>query len=327
MNNKILHLSFHNGCHNDLTYIANKLNFKLSFLAFDDYTKGKYNIGHQRAEKYWHKNKEYFETFDIIITSDTAPISRVFLQNNWKKKLIIWINNRFDYCDEATNDCNFPDSEYYDLFKKATTMDNVTIIGYTPFENYYCKVFRNIDIGNNVIKPIGKVSSVYASNSSIDIEDKSLTFFVGPYHNDNLMMNLPEKLRSLGLKIYNGRFNGPNDLANFKGVIHIPYAWSNYTFFESFHLGIIYFIPAKEFLFELKKDKDFFWSPPFREQLIELSEWYNPEYKNLLIYFYSWEDLLIKINGLNYKKKKKNLITFGKKHEVRVLNQWRFLLQ
>ena len=33
----------------------------------------KYNIGHQIAEKYYNKHFEYFNTFNIIITSDTAP--------------------------------------------------------------------------------------------------------------------------------------------------------------------------------------------------------------------------------------------------------------
>ena len=88
---KILHLSFHTGCHNDITYLVNKLNknrndkIKLSFMEFNDGTKGKYNIGHERAEKYYNKHIEYFNTFDVILTSDTAPISRVFLQNNWNK--------------------------------------------------------------------------------------------------------------------------------------------------------------------------------------------------------------------------------------------------
>ena len=88
-----LHISFHKGCHNDLQYISNKLNVNIEFMEFNDGTKGKYNIGHDRAKKYWDKHKEYFNRFDGIITSDTAPISRVFLQNNWTKKLIIWIKS------------------------------------------------------------------------------------------------------------------------------------------------------------------------------------------------------------------------------------------
>jgi hypothetical protein len=329
---KILHLSFHTGCHNDITYLVNKLNknrdnkIKLSFMEFNDGTKGKYNIGHERAEKYWNKHKEYFNTFDVILTSDTAPISRVFLQNNWNKKLIIWINNRFDYCDQATNDCNFPDEEYYKLFSEAVNKDNVKIIGYTAFENFYCKNIKGIDIGNNVIKPIGCNSYIYNNTNITKVEDKSNTFFVGSYHNDNIMINLTQELKKRQIQCYHGRFNGPKDLAEFKGVIHIPYAWSNYSLFEGIQNEIVYFIPSKNFFMELKKDKNFFWSPPYRDENLELSEWYNNENKDCIIYFNSWDDLKIKIYTTDIIKIKKCLKDFGTKHEETMINLWKKIL-
>jgi hypothetical protein len=330
---RILHISFHLGAHNDITFMINELNknvlneqtdkIQLSFMEFTDGTKGKYNIGHDRAEKFWNKHKNYLNRFDLIITSDTAPISRVFLQNNYKGKLIIWINNRFDYCDQATNDCNFPDPEYYDLIREALNKDNVKIIGYTAFENFYCKNIRNIDIGNNIIKPIGCISNVYENNNLTKLENKNNTFFIGPYHNDNIMINLSEKLKELKIPVYNGRFNGPLDLAEFKGVVHIPYAWSNYSLFEGIQSGIIYFIPSKEFLIELKKDKDFFWSPPYSDDNLELSEWYNEENKDIFIYFRNWDDLLIKIYTTNYDKKRKYLKEFGEEHKNKMLKLWK----
>jgi hypothetical protein len=324
---KVLHLSFHLGCHNELLAISKELDFELSFLEFSDGTPNKYNIGHDRAEKYWNKHKDYFNNFDLIITSDTAPISRVFLQNNWNKKLIIWINNRFDYFDAATLDCDFPDDEYYQLIKNAISNENVKIFGYTPFENFYCKNIRNIDIGNLVIQPTGMLSNVYKNNKLSNIENIEDTFFVGPYHNDNIMMNLKEKIESLDFNVHNGRFNGPYDLARFKGVIHIPYAWSNYSFFEALFLGIIYFIPSKEFLFKLKKDKDFFWSPPYKDENIELSEWYNSKHKNLLIYFDSWLDLKVKMYTTNYKKQKDIIKKFSFDHINEMLDLWRNVLE
>lgn len=324
---KVLHLSFHLGCHNELLSISKELGFEVTFLEFNDGTAGKYNIGHDRAEKYWNKNKEYLNQFDLIITSDTAPISRVFLQNNCDKKLIIWINNRFDYHDASTLDCNFPDEEYYNLFKLALKNKNVKIFGYTPFENFYCKNKRGIDIGDLVIKPTGMISNVYKNNKFSNIEDVENTFFIGPYHNDNIMMNLKEKIEDLDFKVYNGRFNGPYDLARFKAVIHIPYAWSNYSFFEAIYLGIIYFIPTKKFLFELKKDKDFFWSPPYSDENIELSEWYNPEHKNILVYFDSWIDLKVKLYTTNYKKQKNIIKIFSFEHTNKMLELWKVVLE
>lgn len=320
-----LHISFHRGCHNDLKYISDQLNIKIEFMEFNDGTKGKYNIGHERAEKYWNKHKDYFNTFDGVITSDTSPISRVFLQNNWSKKLIIWINNRFDYHDAATLDCEFPDKEYYELFKNAVNKKNIYIIGYTEFENFYCKNIRNIDIGDFVIKPIG-FPSIYNNFIKTKVDNIQDTVFVGSYHNDNIMMNLSKKIKELDILVYNGRFNGPLDLARFKGVVHIPYAWSNYAFFEAIQNNIIYFIPSKDFFMELKKDKDFFWSPPYRDENIELSEWYNPNNKDLLVYFNSWIDLKIKILSTNYKKKKEILETYAQKHTKEMLSLWKQIL-
>jgi len=321
---QILHLSFHKGCNNEIKSIMKILNYNLTFLEFNDNTVGKYNIGYERAKKYWEKNKDYFNTFDIIITSDTAPLSRIFLQNNWNKKLIIWINNRFDYFDAATLDCKFPDKHYYDLFRQAIDRKNVRIIGYTNFENYYCKNFKNIDIGNLIIKPTGHISDVY--NNFDRNENYKDTFFIGPYHNDNIMINLSKKLNLLNIKNYNGRYNGPYDLLNFKGIIHIPYSWSNYSFFEAMYLGIIYFIPSKNFLFKLKKNRDFFWSPPYKDKLIELSEWYLPEHKNLLIYFSSWTDLQNKIENTDYINQKQILKNFNKNHTNKMLHLWKNIL-
>jgi len=328
---RILHISFHTGCHNDITYLVDQLNKEnnniiLKFMEFNDGTKGKYNIGHERAEQFFHKHHEYFNTFDTIITSDTAPISRVFLQNDWDKKLIIWINNRFDYCDQATNDCNFPDEEYYQLFKDATNKENVEIFGYTAFENYYCKNIRNIDIGNKVIKPIGCNSYIYDSMNMTKVSNKEDTFFIGSYHNDNIMINLTEELHKHNINCYNGRFNGPKDLAEFKGVIHIPYAWSNYSLFEAIQNNIIYFIPSKKFFMELKKDKDFFWSPPYRDENLELSEWYNDENKDCFVYFNSFNDLKIKTLTMNYNKKKVYLKEFGNKHKSEIIKLWKEVL-
>ena len=152
------------------------------------------------------------------------------------------------------------------------------------------------------------------------------TFFIPPYHNDTIMMNLSEKIKELGYNSYSGKYNGPMDLLNYKAVIHIPYAWSNLAFFEMFSLGIVYFIPTIKFLNLLKKEKDFFWSPPYIESLLNLSEWYNSEHKDLLIYFDSWEDLVLKIESLKYGEHKLKLKKYGKILEINTLNKWKLLI-
>jgi hypothetical protein len=144
------------------------------------------------------------------------------------------------------------------------------------------------------------------------------------------MMDLKSKVELLGIKVFNGRYNGPKDMAEFAGVIHIPYAWSNLAFFEAIQLGLVYFIPSLKFLKYLihtpndrNKGQSFFWSPPLREDVLHLSEWYLPGHKDILVYFDSWEDLKEKVKNLNYNEQKKKLKEFGIKHEQDMLEKWK----
>ena len=320
---KILHISFHKGCINDLNYVFDNLNIQYETMFFfnEDTSKSKnihndyYVITEKKANNLWIKYKEYFNTFDIIITSDTAPLSRIFLQNNWNKPLIIWICNRFDYGIEN-------DISYYKLIRKSRKLLNVKLIGYTAFENLYCNRIRNVNIGNNVITPCGGISNIY--DISINKPELNDTFFVPKYHNDTIMMDISKHLNNIGIKsVGKVKYNGPNDLLNYKGIIHIPYAWSNLAFFEGLQLGIVYFIPSINFLYEIIKDKSFFWSPPFYKNLIIYSEWYNSTFDKYIIKFESWDDLKTKINNLDFIKHRNYIKEFGQVYKFNVINKWK----
>src|SRR6185437_1116376 len=120
---KILHLTFHKGCAKEVEAVAQIFGHEVTTWWIPDLTAGSfdgtssgnalYNIGHDRAERIWNLHKETFQQFDAVITSDTAPLARVFLQNGFTKPLIIWICCRFDYSDQASLDCEFPDPEFY----------------------------------------------------------------------------------------------------------------------------------------------------------------------------------------------------------------------
>ena len=325
---KVLHISFHCGCRNDLEYVASQLAIDLTFMLYDDgisVGEDRYNITHEKAQAFWEKHADYYQQFDCIITSDTAPISRVFLQNNWSKRLIIWICNRFDYAVQPST--GFPDHEYYRLINDVKNRPNVSIIGYTPFETYYANHIRGLSIGNLCIKPVGKVGSVFSTYTPTPVPGKRETFIIGPYHNDNIMMNLREVVEALGIRVFNGRYNGPRDLAEFAGMIHIPYAWSNLAFFEAIQMQVPMFIPSLSFLKEIKRNREFFWSPPYREEVIELSEWYCPDHRDILVYFDSWKDLQHKTINLDYSELKRRMFEFGLAHEKLMLNRWNILLR
>jgi len=249
---KLLHISFHKGCNNEINYVFTKLGHTVEEMRFDDgETKDDeiYRITKDRAQKSWEKYKDYYDSFDGIITSDTCPTSRPFLQNNWSKLLIIWVCNRFDYAVEG-------DQTFYDLLRSIPNRKNVFICGNTAIENVYSKQLRNVDITDFVMKPLGKniVSQGLFKTYKEGEEEK---FFVPVYENETKYTNLSAKLNEFGIKNNNGeRFKDHiSELLEYKGIVCLPYAWSTITFFEVMQLGLIYFVPSVSFLIELSKTR------------------------------------------------------------------------
>lgn len=334
---KVLHLTFHAGCIKDFDVVAQELGLdvtvwfplesKESHNRLDNQClnwNGIYNIGHDRAKRIWELNKEYFNSFDVIVTSDTAPLARIFLQNEWKKPLVIWICNRFDYYDGASLDCVFPDQEFYDLFRKAATQKNVTIIGYVAYEHHYAQG-RGVNTGSLVIKPCGSLETTFRDGKSAIPANikKEETFVIPPRGGSEYLLS---KCNELGIKAYVGNYSGPYDLKDFKGVIHFPYAWSNLALFENMHLGLVHFVPCPQLL------KTWFHSNmrsiyPFFSlndvNNLHLSEWYCPEHKDVIVYFDSWEDLKKKIDTTDYVMMRKKIKAFGKGHKQEMLSRWR----
>jgi hypothetical protein len=316
---KILHVTYHKGCKISIDFMCKRLGYELE----TQMATWNYNIGNQRANEIWEKYKDYYNSFDCVITSDTAPLARIFLQNMFSKKLIIWVCNRFDYTDQATNDCGFPDAVFYELFRKASSLPNVHIRSYTKFEHEYASKYRQVYWTDEVFKPCSEITSFSESDIFPDGQKKSDVFLITRYHNDNYLLDLKKECDSRGIPNFRGEYKGPGDLRGVKGIIHIPYAWSNLALFENWSIGNVYFIPSKKFLIELSKNRNFFWSPPFDIDLLDSSEWYLPEHKDMFIYFDSFDQLKeLSENQELIKEKSKKVIEFNKKHNQICISQW-----
>lgn len=328
---KLLHLTFHLGCQLDIDYIFKNLGHEIESMKFNDgvtdpnstpFVQTKmYEVTHERAQRCWEKYKDYFNTFDGIITSDTCPTSRTFLQNNWPKLLIIWICNRFDYAIQPEH----IDPEFYQLMRSIPQRKNVYIFGNATIENIYAKQVKNVDVGNFIIKPLGKNRTsefMYKTYS----DDEPDVFYVPPYQNETVLLNLSDKLISLGIQNKCERFQEHiSELLGYKGVVYIPYAWSTIVFFERLQLGLVAFIPTERFLIELFKKGKYWFQPPFninQPEMLKLSEWYTEDHRDLFVYFDSWDDLVIKVKTTDYKAKTARILELAKIHEVETMSRW-----
>jgi hypothetical protein len=332
---KLLHFTFHKGTELEIEYVFKRLGHEVTAMRFDDgetepygtpYVQSKiYEVTHERAQKSWEKYKDYYDTFDGIITSDTCPTSRPFLQNNWSKLLIIWVCNRFDYAILPEQ----YDPEFYQLLRDIPNRPNVFIFGNTMIENIYSSQIKKVSIGDFIIKPLGK-NSISENQYKTYSADEKEVFYLPPYHNETKLMKLSDKLHSIGIDNRCERFpNHISDLLEYKGVVCIPYAWSTIVFFERLQLGLVTFIPTPGFLIELFHTGDWWFQPPFNikyAQNLILSEWYCPENEDMFVFFSSWDDLKYKIKNTNYERKTKLILDFAKKHEEDVLRKWHSII-
>lgn len=335
---KLLHLTFHAGCEKEITAIGKHFGIEIDTLnlmsvpieRYDGCTVGslRYNITHKRAHEIWKRNRELWSEYDGFITSDTVPLSRIFLQNKVEKPLIIWACNRIDYKHEP-EESDFRDEEYYQLLKKAKQLNNVYAIAYCPFEHYYAKKYHNIDTFQEVLRPIGAYDHTHDQFPSplLNGKPKEELFFMPGYHNDQLLYPLIKNKLSPDYCVAHGRYKGVLDLKQYRGVIHIPYAWSNFALFEGLQHGVLYFIPSQKCYAVFNQFLPFFWSPPARLDLFNLAEWYHPDLKGAFIVFDSLLDLRCKIEQIDFEKQRQVVLQVAKRQKMRSLRQWEHIFK
>lgn len=345
---KFLHLNFHKGCEKEIHYVLTRLGHHVDSWRFDDgetdpNSENIYRITHERAQKCWNLHRAFFDSYDAIITSDTCPLSRPFLQNHWRKPLLIWVCNRFDYL--------VYDEEFKNLIRDIPHRPLVRIFGYTFIESIYGKYIRGVDWGNDtVIKPIGKnvesqdkrktyslsvtpFSSIYIGEKGVETRNTP-RFYVPLYGNETNLVNLRWILDDLGFANDSFKFSHISELLDFQGIVTIPYAWSTFALFERMQLGMVVFVPTENFLMHLFRENEnpvrkwWFQDPFYLEhpERLAWSEWYCPENRDFFVYFDSWLDLGEKLKNTDYVSKTEQILKCGKEHETRVMGQWKDMI-
>lgn len=329
---RVLHLTFHEGCAAEFAGVARELGFELTtwnFWKMPDIVHPKdrpprlHCMSHERAERVWNQYKDFFESFDVVVTSDTAPLSRIFLQNNFSRRLVIWVCNRFDYVDRAGMDHPFPDREYYQLINRAYRRSQVAVASNAAFERFYAST-KGVDLGPLIIRPYGAVADIFVDQERF-VSD---VFYVPNYSNNTEMLDLVGKvLPAQGISAQTGRFGTLADLRKYRGIITIPYTYSSIMFFEILRLNIPLFIPSKSFFIRLRQDnRDTLWHQNgeflFDENRWELSEWYCQEHAQFIVYFDSWEDLKYKIDTVDFDDIRLRMKEFSDQQKKIMLERW-----
>ncbi len=338
---KALHITFHAGCAGEISAVCNHFAIELDtwllpslpnhFLTgLKDTTP--YIFSKDKASQIYKLHKNTFDAYDMIITSDIAPLSRIFLQNHWEKPLLIWVCNRFDINVHRSGNKVFPDDPYHQLFKSTNNMPNVEVIGFTPYEQYYAEKHKNIFAISQTISPIGLNNSHKGIYKSVPARiDKQTTVFIREYYNEN-NVGLSKRLTALKVKNYSGPFDGALDIKDFKAMVHLPLVMSNFFLWENLSEGIVHFIPSKQFYAsQYKKTFSFIdWTKstnprnnlPIHE-IFDHCEWYREDLVPLFVFFDSYEEIPHLLETTDFQAKKALISTFHRDHKQRSLEKWK----
>jgi len=126
------------------------------------------------------------------------------------------------------------------------------------------------------------------------------------------------------------------DLYNYRGIIHIPYELSTMSIFEQYTANIPLFFPSKFFLKKLVSSKivnfnSIYWkvkNPICLKKFMDINTWIdNADYYNegmpYIIYFDSWEDLILKLEETDCAKVSKLMEDFNKKRKNEILENYK----
>ena len=332
MTNQILHISHHIGCFRDQEYILNELGFEVTNHKFYDDT---FHITKEIADEFWKDHKDQLNDFDYILTSDTASLSRIFLENQdeFTSKLVIWICNRFDYRMES-------EKEFYRLFSKAEENPNIKIVPYSYFEKVWCKE-KGTDLTNHQhIKPYGININDHEENipeteyfermygKENELPDADVIIPI--YHNDNIFFNMKEFLSNKNIQVYNGGFKTIDQLKKYNAFVTMPDAFSKFLCFELIHAHIPAILPSKDFFYELSKRPNYFfniWGSGganlLQKDWIDWCEWYDPELTNCRFYYNSFDEIPEIILSIDKQSMKDEFDRGSKYLEANSLSLWK----
>ena len=332
MTKEVLHISHHIGCFRDQQYVLNKLGFEVTNHKFYD---GVFQITEEIANDFWKNHKDQLNNFDYILTSDTAPLSRIFLenQNEFNGKLVIWVCNRFDYRMES-------ETRFYKLFSEAEQNPNIKIVPYSHFEKVWC-IRKGTNLTNHEhIKPCGINLNKNENNIPETAYFKEMygegyqlpdaDVIVPIYHNDNNFFGMSDFLRQSGVKVYNGAFRTIDQLRKYKAFVHMPDAFSKFLCFELIHSHIPAILPSKDFLYELSKRPNYFFNiwgsggaDLLENEWISWCEWYDPKLSNCRFYYDSFDEIPSIVNSIDKESMYDEFDRCSKYIENDTLSKWK----
>jgi hypothetical protein len=318
LNTKVLYFSRHEGTIANFSTIARLLSFDVTVIE-------PWYSFEQRPECFKQdKCKSYVERmcdqYDYIVIGDIIPDSYIYLTNPCNAKIILEITNRFDLfvTDENIHD-------YLNKFGKAVMEnENVIVVENNPFETFFARTHGVFIPKYYLIRPIGYAPPAVMKEEHNEVHDE-IAFINHSGHDKSITLPNLEKLGIKFTKLPH-RYGGPLVLATYKALLMLPYQVSIMKMMENFRYGVAMILPSERLFKELLRDDRYeFAQKELNDSLNGISnyvEFYNKEFRDLFVYFDTWEELPSIINNTDFDAKKRQVKEYMKKYEKKALELW-----
>jgi len=292
------------------------------------------SLNQEMCDLFYERYKEELSHYDAFIC--TYPLSFSMLYEKFNKPIILHIPIRYEVpFHNSKEKWNY----FNEYLRKGIDCGKIIPVANSEYDKQYFEFFvkRECLLIQNICEYI---------NTEWKPEINKFLY------SSRLNINLPEIVIN---KKDLGKYDWV-DLSKYKGLIVIPYTCSTMSIFEYYTANIPLFFPSKsliktlyyhyhnEILSELTWNKIFGLSPgsiiecdrnndpnnytnlDILGKWIDLSDFYNEEWMPYIIYFDSFDDLILKLNTTNLEEVNHNMKNFNKLRKDRVYSSWKNIL-
>jgi hypothetical protein len=311
---RVGHFSNHLGALRDQAWIFERLGMDVS-----DFFIRYYDVTAKFAGDYFREHMEVINAFDIVITSDTTPLSRIFLQNLslLKPRLVIWVCNRLDY--------DVHDEAYISLTKEALARRDSKVI-YIPYTEYekndalerlgvsltacptitphglqISDVTMTEEVGRHYSLKVAGTSKAKIDLAQLKKEGKG-AIFVTRYQNDQRHVGVPKLFDEHQILYVSGSYSHPDQLRDYSAVVTFPDAMSKFLTFETIQYGVVVVLPSMSWLEKLVHTSKYFFNGDNMGNQPKRALWYENEwyrFPECRIYVSSVDELVEVARQLN----------------------------
>jgi len=202
--------------------------------------------------------------------------------------------------------------------------ENVIVVENNPFETFFACTHGVFIPKYYLIRPIGYAPPAVMKEEHNEVHDE-IAFINHSGHDKSITLPNLEKLGIKFTKLPH-RYGGPLVLATYKALLMLPYQVSIMKMMENFRYGVAMILPSERLFKELLRDDRYeFAQKELNDSLNGISnyvEFYNKEFRDLFVYFDTWEELPSIINNTDFDAKKRQVKEYMKKYEKKALELW-----